>query len=815
MNRNIKLLQDAISRIEKTESLEAVLKHEFHYFKFIEMKLLPAIGEGRMYDFLKAVIKKEMDNGRLTMLRDVNIPYVCKIAFNSNVLGNKNYLSNRYPILRGIILKVIVDLRKENKLDSESILNMCKEMIEKRESLKLPLQLYKKHVDWKYLNFIEEILIPKIGEDEFYQYILDFQYNASSKGLITTYSNSELLNMLIDEEHDTHRQVIKSKERYPKLYNMVENAIRINTRNGICGEENKTKLNFMYKIKSFNILSEFDFLKKSKEIVEREFNNKRQRINKINFYRILFNEFSLKKDYFYEKINNELIHYNALNKFLEKEILLQRNYVEEWNKKSFILKNNIWIVHFVNGLSLHSMKVDFNRIKYEQLRREVKTYLFYDYNSANPVATYRKFTDIMRGLEVIQEKFKPRKVSDIDVIQVLYMYQYLEKEGRFSVVTIKKTISNLSQVFEYFLDMNGYKDRPLKNVFKAINMRNVDSMSKNTDFIPDVINEQLNIYISELDLLYRLMYELYSYTGLRPKEVVLLENDCFSDDRGEYPGYVKMKYIPHKIKKARRMRGLSDYANTYIPEELALKVKEYIAGNTDICSTYDINYVFTRRTHAGVFLPKTKDFCLAINKIIQKYNICDSEGELWNFTSKQTRKTVAVNLIENATPQEVANQLGHLDVRTTEKYYLEVKKAKLAEMNSEFFKNKFEVSVGKENLDLYSEEERRQLYVDFCLSKRDVELGKCSKHISEGDCGKRVGASNCAVCPKLCTGKNFLSKWNELRESQLIIVNELKKIYKDKGIENYHDFIEYKKELYLFERYSSVVNAILESEKTC
>lgn len=815
MDKNMKLIQDVINQIEKKESLEEVLKEEFQYYKFIERVLIPEIGEERMYVYLIGLIKNEIDNGRIAMLRDVNVPNICKLSFNSVLQGKKDYLSNRYPKLKEIILKVIADLKKENNLDSDSILNMCKEMIEKRESLKIPLQLYKKHVDWKYLNFIEEILIPKIGEDEFYQYILDFQYNALRKGLITTYSNSELLNILIDEEHNTHRQVIKSKERYPKLFNMVENATRINTRNGICGEKNKTKINIMYKIESFNILSELDFIKKSKDIVEREFNNKRQRINKISFYRILFNEFSLKNDYFYEKINHELIHYGALNKFLEKETLLQLNFLEEWNKKSLILNNNIWIVHFVNGLSLHSMKVDFNRIKNEQLRREIKIFLFYDYNSANPLATYRKFTDIMRGLEVIQEKFKPKKISDIDLIQVLYMYQYLEKEGRYSVVTIKKTISNLSQVSIYYLDMNGYKDRPSKNVFKAINMRNVDSMSKNTEFIPDVIIEQLNNYISELDLIYRLMYELYSYTGLRPKEVVQLENDCFNDDRGEHPGYVKMKYIPHKIKKARRMRGLSDYAITYIPEELALKIKAFIAGNKEICSAYDINYVFTRRTHAGVFLPKTRDFCLAINKIIKKHSICDLEGDIWNFTSKQTRKTVAVNLIENATPQEVANQLGHLDVRTTEKYYLEVKMAKLAEMNSEFFKNKFEVSVGKENLSLYSEEERRQLYVDFCLSKRDVELGKCTKHISEGVCGKREGASNCAVCAKLCTGKKYLSKWTELKESQIKIIIELKRIYKDNSIENYHEFIEYKKELFLYERYSSVVDAILGSEKTC
>ena len=35
-------------------------------------------------------------------------------------------------------------------------------------------------------------------------------------------------------------------------------------------------------------------------------------------------------------------------------------------------------------------------------------------------------------------------------------------------------------------------------------------------------------------------------------------------------------------------------------------------------------------------------FITKVNKLIYKYDICDDGGELWNFTSRQCRKTLVV-----------------------------------------------------------------------------------------------------------------------------------------------------------------------------
>jgi len=193
--------------------------------------------------------------------------------------------------------------------------------------------------------------------------------------------------------------------------------------------------------------------------------------------------------------------------------------------------------------------------------------------------------------------------------------------------------------------------------------------------------------------------------------------------------------------------------------------------------------------------------------------ICDENGDVWHFTTRQFRKTIAVTLIENgATTEELAYWLGHLSCDTAIKYYAEVRKYKLAELNTKFFKEKFELILSGEQLETYSEEERRLLYTDFRLGQRKVELGYCLRKIAAGQCGKRNSMYNCVNCKNLCTGKKYLPYWKELLSEQERIISELLRIYETSGISDFQGFAEYKQESILFEGYKNVVNAIEEGE---
>ena len=133
----------------------------------------------------------------------------------------------------------------------------------------------------------------------------------------------------------------------------------------------------------------------------------------------------------------------------------------------------------------------------------------------------------------------------------------------------------------------------------------------------------------------------------------------------------------------------------------------------------------------------------------------------------------------------------------------------ILEKNTAFFQQKFTLFVGKETLEQYSEEERRILYVDFLMQKREVEFGYCCKHPSEGICGT-LGQNMCADCPKLITGHRFLAKWESMYTNTCAEIAELEELYSKNRIhkEQYATFREYTKLIKCKEKYEAVIKAI-------
>lgn len=793
--------------INLTVTLEPLLADYFQFLKIIEERIIPTIGENEFYHYLVKLSRKSLEDGRILKMRDLTETSLCQIAFRSTS-NIKKYQLKSSPRLLNILGRVIEDVRSEENCTTASVLKLCKKAINRRETLADSLEFYKKNIDWKYLSFVEDIVITEIGEIEFYEYVKDFLVIKLNAGEMKTYSTTEAFRWILEGGNYSKGCLTKSEERYPMLYKVVNKAIEDILHLGTQGKRKLLSAVLREKIEGFNTTSKDAFLSKCQEVIKKEFHEKRRRLNKIELYRILFQEEITRSHFKHDLFNKNFLHNEGLNALIAKEILFQRTLINDWNKKGMEKRDLFWTIYFIKGTSIHSIKIDFKLIHSKQLQNELKMFLSDNFNPDNSHKTYDEFKNIIRFLNILQKEFQINKVSDVKKYHVSYLIQYCKHNPSFSATSIKRSKSSFSKLAEYLIDKRGYKYSPTDNIFKAITLRRVDDFSKKTEFIPEEVIQQIDLYKNELNDYYRLMYEIFSNTGLRPKEVIEIEiNCCQVEDVSE--GYARLDYIPFKIKSARRKRGLSDHVSVYVPLSLYESIKKHQEAHQELYKEFNLNYLFARRTNHGVFIPKSRDFCLAINKLIKKHNICDNEGNVWHFTAKQIRKTIAVNLVEdNATPQEVATQLGHLSYQTTEKYYIEVKKTKLAQMNSEFFKKKFELSIGDENLKLYNEEERRQLYVDFCLNIREVELGTCSKHFSEGACGTRVGASSCATCTKLCTGKKYWDKWNELYQSQIQVIYELQQVYMRNGIEEYHEFVEYKRECTLLERYHVVLEQI-------
>ncbi len=507
--------------------------------------------------------------------------------------------------------------------------------------------------------------------------------------------------------------------------------------------------------------------------------------------------------------NNDWL--KIINRVIEAEAPNNNQCLIDSNIKEMQLSSDRWTLYYINGISLYSQVFDFSEIKSEELKKEVKMFIKSKYTPDKVYFVYKRYSNAKRILNLLYDEFGIEHFSEIENIHAIFTLNYMKNLRQFAPSSIKSTKASITDMIDYYMNLKDYLYKPVENAFKNVSLKGTDRVVDTTEYIPDEVVSQIDAYICELSERFQLIYEVFSYTGARAKEVIQLEaNKSYCIEGNEE--FCELKYIPHKVTQIRKRKGLPSRHTVFIPKSLHERLEAFADTTLALRAETNSEFLFIDKTKKGIALTTPGSFCRVINDLIKKHDIRDVEGNLWNFTSKQMRKTLAVQLISNnATRQEVANQFGHNCIETTEKFYLEVKLKNVAEMNHNFFNKKFRLNMSEEDLSLYTEEERKQLYVDFCLSNREVEYGYCTKHLSEGSCSARNGSSNCATCNKLCTGKKFLDKWVSLKDSQQRIVDELLETYKEYNIEDYEDFIEYKRELHLLKSYMVVVDAIKKS----
>lgn len=511
-------------------------------------------------------------------------------------------------------------------------------------------------------------------------------------------------------------------------------------------------------------------------------------------------------------VGGDICFFALLKQIISCEIELQKEKFVADNRRELNSAKDVWILYQSHGVSLKLLTVDFTKVKQVSLRRELKCFLKYRF-SGHIRASDRTFISIFDAVNRLCEtNGSIQYFSDIDRNDVKKLQLALENEiDQSKIMTM---FSACSTLFRYLCSDENKSGLPKShdNPFESLRFVNAQKYHENTPYIPNKVIAALDEYLGELNEIDRLVFEIFSETGMRAKEVAFLESNCIESAR--YENAFKLKYIPYKTLKARRRNGLSEHHSVYISVELAEKIRKQIAVSEELRKKYSLPYIFLHQ-HTGykVSMLNVEYFIKKINDLILKYHICDDSGHPWNFTSRQCRKTLVVNMIENgATATELVYQLGHLNQSTIMQYYAEVKSIKLAEMNSEFFKDQFDVLLSKEQLTEFSEEERRLLYVDFRLGKRRVELGFCTRKLCEGACQSRSRTVHCVNCPQLCTGRQYLSYWRKLLQDQQERLRILIISYENACIASYEEFIEYKQEQRLLFAYENIVVKLEKSE---
>lgn len=551
--------------------------------------------------------------------------------------------------------------------------------------------------------------------------------------------------------------------------------------------------------------------------VAEEFTNRREFISRRS---LLYRIFKSDSCFSFSKQRWDKRFCEMVNSIVNRELERQKTRFINENYREMDPRKDKWIIYYRYGGNIRFCIHDFNLIHCPALRLEVKYYMIFrlvhDTRGVHGIVT-----NIAKALNIITKKNKSiRFAADISETEVKALYMHMETSNismtgkKMSLLTISAIFYECSNFFNYLTgNMRSCEIKspiPRYNPFKSIKFVNRIDYPQRTEIIPECVLDKLDEHIDEIPEIYALLYKIAINTGMRSKEIVFLESDCI--EPSIYENMYQIKYIPYKVLSSRRRAGLDDYHRILIFNDLAEKIKDYAKQTEDLRQKSGLPYLFlSRRVHNGVI--DFRSVINAINALLKKYNICDESGIPWNFTVMQCRKTLAVTLIENgATETELSFWLGHLNSRTSMNYYAEVRKMKLAELNTEFFKKQFELQISPEQLECFSEDERKLLYIDFRLGKHRVEFGFCLRDPALGGCDRRANLYNCINCRHLCTGKQYLSYWKELLDDSEEYVNGLIASYQKAGVKKYHDFKEYTQALFLRDCYKSIVGKILGQE---
>ncbi|MDZ4954506.1 tyrosine-type recombinase/integrase [Clostridium perfringens] len=540
-----------------------------------------------------------------------------------------------------------------------------------------------------------------------------------------------------------------------------------------------------------------------------------------------------KRDCIYAKGNmyrgsNLKKEYQEINAYIESLYELYAQKLIQANRYEMKLSKENWTLFYEDGPRVKYRQFRFDDIESEKFRYEIKLYLMDEcsYRIKNNVTLplIKESVNFLYNRNKECDSFAKINTEDVIALDMYLQHESIVKktEGttkKRSVNTLAKTMNKLGDVINFLIEYN--KKNPLKmpvpkrNPFSNVSYKNRDAMSERTDIIPDVILEQLDKYIAELNPIHQLMYEIFQNTGMRASSVSKLEENCLKPSR--YENVMILKYKPYKLVNYNKKVGKLPYEEIIISSYLAEKIQYQIDATKDLREKYNSKYIFLNvNKKLGQLRPclsQGSSFVSAVNRVIKKNNIVDYDGVFWNFTSRQCRKTlVSIMMDNNATDAEIAYVLGHNNKQTLNRYYKEINEQRLENLNHEFFKKKFGIDIGEENLGQYSEEEKRCLYIDFVTNYRRTALGYCSKPLKDGPCDKQSGASACEKCPRICTGKAFISEWKKLRDDRKRELNNLTEYYNKHNIsiEEYCEYKEYQHILYELNLYQDAIDKINE-----
>ena len=406
-----------------------------------------------------------------------------------------------------------------------------------------------------------------------------------------------------------------------------------------------------------------------------------------------------------------------------------------------------------------NFKLDFSYISREEIKDVVKDYVWQNYSVGNKAIStlyihlnfylVRFFTFVENENKELSELTN----ADIDKYVSLLHTTISKRTGKLLGYQSQKKELDAVKGLIYWCQLHRPNDVPATEIFTGNEYIGVNRKLK-IDFIPDDVVAQINDAIKNEENPY-LKYGIIilQSTGMRIGDLLKLRIDCIKPHL--ISGYT-IEWTQHK--------GRKDKAPMPVRSECVAAIEKLIEVTAELRSEADekdkdtlMIYRVSKGIGAGsVSVITTMTFTTNwFRDFIKRNNIKDANGDYYNLTSHQFRRTLGTDMLSKGTNINVIQQvLGHSDPYVTKRFYADVKDKERAEV----FKS---VGViGNINQIQSSAFDNVSEFEWFKANKNKSACmcdGYCTKPVIEGKiCDRLLKRQKCYTCSRYITTPEYL-----------------------------------------------------------
>ena len=444
----------------------------------------------------------------------------------------------------------------------------------------------------------------------------------------------------------------------------------------------------------------------------------------------------------------------------------------------------------------NKFKFDFSYIDSNNIKNVFKTYIWKNYKEGNKTLSslYSENTSNFKRVNYFLELNKISSLNQLTNKEIDNLLSYLNtltnpKNNKQYSTSMKrdclKTLKNIIRWGQLYLP----NEVPKIEIFTGNEYTGINRKLK-IDFIPDEVLEKINrALVNEENPYAKYGIIILQSTGMRIGDMLKLTTDCIKPHL--INGYT-LTWYDHKNRKERQPMP--------IPNECAIAVEKLIKHTKELREQADDrikDYLFIHKPTIGrgtnvlkIIPGRTYEYWL--DSFIKNNNIKDANGEYYNLTSHQFRRTFATDMLSKGTDLKAIQEvLGHSSAMTTDKHYADVKDKERAEV----FKNigiigninKVDEAVITDKNDLIWFKENKD-------KGARMEDGYCTKPCTDGKiCDRLLKRQKCYTCRRYITTPEYLQAHkNHLAELEKQLEGN---IYGDHYAEHFLPTIEILKEI--------------------